>query len=95
MQYCIEMKMKTIHVICFFDWELEYTSYQVPHENINSHHNHHCYQVPHESENENNCLNYRMKTKTKITTIAVSATTAPYENKKKQPLSFGAPIYIE
>ena len=43
----------------------------------------HYYQVPHENENENNFLSHRIKTETKLTTIAVSVTAAPYENKNK------------
>ena len=43
----------------------------------------HYYQVPHENENKNNFLSHRIKTETKLTTIAVSVTAAPYENKNK------------
>ena len=63
--------------------ENEKTATTAPHENENENslHNHNSYKVPHENENENNCLSYRMKTKMKTTTIAVSVTAVPYEIK--------------
>ena len=65
--------------------ENEKTATTAPHENENENslHNRNSYKVPHENENENNCLSYRMKTKMKTTTIAVSVTAAPYENENK------------